>query len=75
VKAVQLIAHGAPGTFELRDLPEPRPGANEVVVQVEACGLNHLDLCSKKPACLFRCNFRELPAAKSPERFPKSAAA
>jgi 2-desacetyl-2-hydroxyethyl bacteriochlorophyllide A dehydrogenase len=44
VKAVQLIAHGAPGTFELRDLPEPRPGANEVVVQVEACGLNHLDL-------------------------------
>jgi 2-desacetyl-2-hydroxyethyl bacteriochlorophyllide A dehydrogenase len=44
VKAVQLIAHGAPGTFELRDLPAPRPGANEVVVQVEACGLNHLDL-------------------------------
>jgi 2-desacetyl-2-hydroxyethyl bacteriochlorophyllide A dehydrogenase len=44
VKAVQLIAHGAPGTFELRDLPEPRPGANDVVVQVEACGLNHLDL-------------------------------
>jgi NADPH:quinone reductase-like Zn-dependent oxidoreductase len=43
VKAVQLIAHGAPGTFELRDLPEPRPGANDVV-QVEACGLNHLDL-------------------------------
>lgn len=44
MKAVQLIAHGAPGTFELRDLPEPRPGANDVVVQVEACGLNHLDL-------------------------------
>lgn len=44
MKAVQLVAHGTPGTFELRDLPEPRPEQDEVVVQVEACGLNHLDL-------------------------------
>jgi len=44
VKAVQLIAHGAPGRFELRDLPEPKPGPDEVVVQVRACGLNRLDL-------------------------------
>jgi NADPH:quinone reductase-like Zn-dependent oxidoreductase len=44
VKAVQLIAHGQPGQFELRDVPDPQPGAGEVVVQVQACGLNHLDL-------------------------------
>jgi 2-desacetyl-2-hydroxyethyl bacteriochlorophyllide A dehydrogenase len=44
VKAVQLIAHGTPGTFELRELPEPRPAPGEVVVQVQACGLNRLDL-------------------------------
>lgn len=44
VKAFQLIAHGAPGKFELRDLPEPQPGPDEVVVQVRACGLNRLDL-------------------------------
>jgi 2-desacetyl-2-hydroxyethyl bacteriochlorophyllide A dehydrogenase len=44
VKAIQLIAHGKPGTFELRDLPELQPAANEVVVQVQSCGLNHLDL-------------------------------
>ena len=44
MKAVQLVVHGAPGKFELRDLPEPRPGPAEVIVQVEACGLNHLDL-------------------------------
>jgi 2-desacetyl-2-hydroxyethyl bacteriochlorophyllide A dehydrogenase len=44
MKAVQLLAHGAPGKFELRDLPEPQPGPEEVVVQVQACGLNHLDL-------------------------------
>ncbi len=44
MKAIQLIAPGAPGKFELRDLPEPQPAPDEVVVQVQTCGLNHLDL-------------------------------
>ena len=44
MKAVQLVAHGSPGKFELRELPEPQPGPDEVVVQVQSCGLNHLDL-------------------------------
>src|SRR5580658_7612056 len=44
MKAFQLIAHGKPGKFELRDLPDPRPAPDEVIVQVQACGLNHLDL-------------------------------
>ena len=44
MKAVQLIACGKPGQFQLRDLPDPKPAAGEVVVQVSACGLNHLDL-------------------------------
>jgi len=44
MKAVQLTAHGKPGTFEFRELPEPQPGPDEAVVQVQACGLNHLDL-------------------------------
>jgi NADPH:quinone reductase-like Zn-dependent oxidoreductase len=44
MKAVQLIAHGTPGTFRLTDLPDPTPAADEVVVRVHACGLNRLDL-------------------------------
>jgi NADPH:quinone reductase-like Zn-dependent oxidoreductase len=44
VKAIQLVSHGSPGRFELRDLPDPVPGPEEVVVDVRACGLNHLDL-------------------------------
>jgi 2-desacetyl-2-hydroxyethyl bacteriochlorophyllide A dehydrogenase len=44
MKAIQLVAHGNPGRFELRELPEPAPRSDEVVVQVQACGLNHLDL-------------------------------
>lgn len=44
VNAVQLIAHGAPGTFELRQVPEPKPAPHDVIVQVQSCGLNRLDL-------------------------------
>ena len=44
MKAAQLIAHGAPGRFQIHDLPELEPGPNDAVIQVIACGLNHLDL-------------------------------
>ena len=44
MKALQLVAHGAPGKFELREVPDPQPGPGEAVVQVQSCGLNHLDL-------------------------------
>ena len=44
MKAMQLITTGAPGRFELRDLPAPQPAPDEVIVTVRACGLNHLDL-------------------------------
>jgi NADPH:quinone reductase-like Zn-dependent oxidoreductase len=44
MKAFQLVAHGAPGKFEWRDVPDPVPRPGEVVIDVRACGLNHLDL-------------------------------
>jgi len=44
MKAMQLTAHGTPGSFELREVPEPKAGPGEVVVQVQSCGLNRLDL-------------------------------
>jgi NADPH:quinone reductase-like Zn-dependent oxidoreductase len=44
MRALRLVAHGKPGRFELCDVPEPQPGRGEVVVEVRACGLNHLDL-------------------------------
>lgn len=44
MKAFQLVAHGNPGKFELRDVSDPKPISGEVVIDVRACGLNHLDL-------------------------------
>jgi 2-desacetyl-2-hydroxyethyl bacteriochlorophyllide A dehydrogenase len=48
MKAVQLIAHGAPGQFKFSDLPDLVPAASDVVVRVRACGLNRLDLWLEK---------------------------
>jgi 2-desacetyl-2-hydroxyethyl bacteriochlorophyllide A dehydrogenase len=44
MKALRLVAHGTPGKFELRDLPDLQPAPGEAIVEVHACGLNHLDL-------------------------------
>jgi 2-desacetyl-2-hydroxyethyl bacteriochlorophyllide A dehydrogenase len=50
MKAIQLVAHGTPGKFELRDVPDPQLPPGEVVVGVHACGLNHLDLWAEAGA-------------------------
>lgn len=44
MQTFQLIEHGNPGRFELREVSDPLPGPGEVVVRVHACGLNRLDL-------------------------------
>lgn len=44
MKAVVLKAFGGPENLEARELPEPVPGAGEVLLDVRACALNHLDL-------------------------------
>lgn len=44
MRVVQLVAHGIPGRFQLENVPDPRPGPSDVVIQVKACGLNRLDL-------------------------------
>ena len=44
MKAVQLLAHGTPGQFRFGEVADPHPAADEVVVRVRACGVNHLDL-------------------------------
>jgi NADPH:quinone reductase-like Zn-dependent oxidoreductase len=48
MRAVQLVAHGAPGILELIDVPRPVPASDEVLVQVKACGLNRLDLWAEE---------------------------
>lgn len=44
MKATIFRQHGGPEVLEYTDVPEPSIRANEVLVEVKACGLNHLDI-------------------------------
>jgi NADPH:quinone reductase-like Zn-dependent oxidoreductase len=44
MRAVVFDRTGGPEVLELREVSDPQPGPDEVVVEVKACGMNHLDL-------------------------------
>jgi NADPH:quinone reductase-like Zn-dependent oxidoreductase len=44
MKAVLFYEHGGPEKLVYEDAPEPKAGDGEVVIQVKACALNHLDI-------------------------------
>jgi NADPH:quinone reductase-like Zn-dependent oxidoreductase len=44
MKAVRFHEHGGPEVLKYEDAPEPKIQANEVLVRVKACALNHLDI-------------------------------
>src|SRR5918995_3464867 len=44
MKAVILNKHGGPEVLQYADVPDPKIKANEVLVEVRACALNHLDV-------------------------------
>jgi NADPH:quinone reductase-like Zn-dependent oxidoreductase len=47
MKAVIFRQHGGPEVLEYTDVPEPSIKANEVLVEVRACALNHLDVWTR----------------------------
>ncbi len=44
MKAIVFHQHGGPEVLKYADVPDPVIRANEVLVRVRACALNHLDL-------------------------------
>ena len=44
MKAAIFRQHGGPEVLEYADVPEPQIRASEVLVEVKACALNHLDI-------------------------------
>ena len=44
MKAIVFHQHGGPEVLHYEDAPQPVIGANEVLVHVKACALNHLDI-------------------------------
>ena len=64
MKAVQLIAHGAPGQFKFSDVPDPVPAADEVVLRVRACGLNRLDLWLEEGSLPIQVQLPRIPGSE-----------
>src|SRR5918912_381488 len=48
MKAVVFDGHGGPEVLQYREVAEPRIRANEVLVEVRACALNHLDVWARR---------------------------
>lgn len=43
MKAIQIQSHGGPEVLEVTSLPDPEPGAGEVLVRIKASAVNPLD--------------------------------
>jgi NADPH:quinone reductase-like Zn-dependent oxidoreductase len=59
MKALVFNEFGGPDTLRLQDVPDPVIGAEEVLVRVRACALNHLDIFVREG----------IPALKTPLPF------
>ena len=44
MKAVVFSQHGGPDVLEYRDVPDPKPGPGEILLEVKATSINHLDI-------------------------------
>ena len=44
MRAIQIRAYGGPEALELAELPVPKPAAGEVLVRLEAIGVNFIDV-------------------------------
>ena len=44
MKAARIHQHGSPKVLVYEEVPEPKIKANQILVRVRACSLNHLDL-------------------------------
>lgn len=48
MRAVVVTANGGPDVLELQDVPEPEPGPGDVLVDVEAVGVNYRDVYERE---------------------------
>lgn len=50
MRAAVLLRHGGPEAVEVREVPTPEPGPDEVLIQVSAAGCNNTDLWTRAGA-------------------------
>lgn len=63
MKAVAIVEHGGIDGLRYMDLPDPQPGAGEVVIKVRACALNHLDIWLRLGIPAYRLQLPHVPGS------------
>lgn len=48
MKAVRIHEFGGPEVLRYEDVPDPKPRNDQILVQVKACAMNHLDIFVRK---------------------------
>ena len=48
MKQIFIVGHGGPEKLELRESPDPRPGAGEIRIRVKASGINFADILARQ---------------------------
>ena len=48
MRAIQITQTGGPEVLQFRELPTPEPGPGQVLVQIEACGVNFIDVYQRE---------------------------
>ena len=48
IKAIVFSEQGGAAVLQYTDVPKPIPGTNEVLVKVEACAVNYLDIHARR---------------------------
>ena len=48
MRAIRVGASGGPDVLRLEDLPDPRPGSGELLVRIEAAGVNFIEIYQRK---------------------------
>lgn len=61
MKAIQVHRAGGPEVLELTDLPKPSPGPGQVLIRVEAVGLNFADILYVAGEYLVRTRYPMIP--------------
>jgi NADPH:quinone reductase len=50
MKAIRIHAHGGPEAMQVEELPTPTPGEGQILIRVEAAGVNFIDIYQRSGA-------------------------
>ena len=73
--AIEIAEHGGPDVLSLVTRPTPRPGPGEVLIRVEAAGVNRPDIIQRLGHYPPPPGASDLPGLRSPARSSRPASA